>query len=117
MWLINFADLRDRNPHLSDAFNAIESWLKKHPRIRHIEPVRVLRSCPTLDPWELSVAFALLVDIGWLKPVYGVVAPNQTLSKGFYDSVREIPETLYDTFDEPFQRDEGELVTVYREKK
>ena len=67
MLSINFDALRDEYPHLSQAFQTLEAWLNQHPKIRHIEPPRILRMNESLDPWELGVALGVLVDQGLLK--------------------------------------------------
>jgi hypothetical protein len=115
MLSINFDALRSRYPELTVPLHALEAWLREHPRIRHIEPARILYGNQGLDPWQLSIALGVLVDEGVLKQSFAVLGPSHTLCDEFYDSINDIPPTLRDVSHDAFLRDDGDIITIYRE--
>jgi hypothetical protein len=116
MHTIDFGGVIRRYPQLAGACSAIQRWLASHPRIDHIEPIRILRAEPKLEPWEVTAVLTVLVEDGQLEQAYQMLGPGMSLAQeGPFGSPRDIPKVLHDVDDNPFKRSNGELIPVYRE--
>ena len=110
----NFADLAERRPQLRSALNVLLEWIKANPHLDHIDFRRVMSESPEIDAAQLAVAMVALEDCGILCEKFGLIAPtNHVLTDDFFDSLKDIPPTSYDTSDREFPTDDAEVIPVY----
>src|SRR5438874_1137896 len=110
----NFAFLASENPELKPAALRLEEFARKHQDWNLIDPRAVTREIRDVHPFLLMYALHELVKNGVLHQVYMVATPSGVLAEGEYDDPNQIPSRLTTPFDEPFNRDDGEIVSVLK---
>lgn len=86
-----------------------------NPSLTHLEVRRFLKQNKQADPAEISILLSILVQEGVLRREFGIIAPtNHVLAPEFFGTIEEIPDRSYDSNDDQFDTDDGEIVEVFR---
>lgn len=118
MLRIDFGNLRVENPELASAFDTISRWIQDNPRATFIDLRRLVAKFPGVSAYALTLSLRLLVHKGIIKQSYRVVAPtNKVLADGFFDSLDDIPEQMWDTAENPFKTENADIVPVFSEAR
>lgn len=114
--MVAFNNLSERYPELREAFEALEQWKSLHREERSYESRRISQWRPSLNHFNTSVALNVLVREGILKRFYTVRGPDGTLVvEGLFESPHKIPAVLHGMCGQEFNKNDGNLVTIYRE--
>ena len=96
MSLINFDSFRTRRPDLTRAWNALESWLRRHPEASCFEITRLADELYPLPAFDLANSLEILAGAGCVAPRLRVKDPRGVFVPGEYKSYAEIPAELPD---------------------
>ncbi len=110
----NFDFLASENPELRPAAVRLGEFARRHQDWKLIDPRMVTREIRDIDPFLLMYALHELVKKGLFHQVYMVATPSGVLTEGEYDDPNQIPKRLKTPLDEPFNRDDGEIVSVLK---
>lgn len=113
---IDFANLQAQHPEYSEAWHGLQNWLTDNPDPTIIDPRVLVRQVGDIPTRELGAALLTLAKEGILRKYYKIAAPSGVLVGDDYESLDQIPETLYDRYQRPFDRDQGKVVIVFRQK-
>ena len=100
-----------------NAWDAIEAWAEKHPRIEVISPDRLERSTrKTCPPGELFQALSAMVDETVLEQRYAVQLSNGgLLSDYLYPTPKEVPPQLPGRLDDEVDVRNQRIIPVFCE--
>ena len=109
----NFANLVTKPPDVHAQLEAIEQWCAAHRELAAIDPRRLANDVP-IDPVALTKALFLLVEKGVLEQVYRFETPAGYLLPDDYKSYRDIPDELYDRYNEAVSKSSGKVIPVFK---
>ena len=115
MLLDSFAHLARADSSYHSTFRQLESFVRKQRGLQLIDPVLIARDLPLLDSLDVASALDEAVQRGVLAVRYTVLTPDGVVASDLFDSPRDIPPTLYDRFEVPFDTTTRPLVTVFGE--
>lgn len=111
---INFANLTRERPELRRAWDALDQFLKKHPRIVFLDVPRLAREMKEISSAELSIALSQLERLGFAKQTFRVKNAEGKILSSDYESPEDIPEEVPDDFmAHQFRTSEGQIVTGF----
>ena len=113
----NFDFLASEIPELRPAAVRLGEFARRHVDWNLIDPRAVTREIHDVDPFMLMYALRELVRSGLFHQVYMVATPSGVLAEGEYDDPNDIPIRLMTPFDEIFNREDGEIVSVLKPVK
>src|ERR1035438_9003365 len=94
---ISFEQIASEHPQYRPVFLLIQQWLQAN-KSRTIDPRRLARESPNIEPITLASALQLLVQAGLLRQVFKVLAPSGSLTDEEFEDLTSIPEKLPDRF-------------------
>jgi hypothetical protein len=118
MLRIDFGNLPVEHPDLAKAFDAISQWTKENPRATFLDLRRLIAKYADISAYSLALALNILVAKRIIKQSYRVIAPtNHVLADGFFDSIDDIPDQMFDTAENRFKTENANVVPVFSEAR
>jgi len=111
---INFESFRRDAPDLGDVWTKLQGWVEKHPTVSFLDPKRLATELYPVAAFDLARALSTLVKQGAVKQVYRVRAPGGVFVGENYSTTEEIPKTLPNRVQEPFEVEPSNIVPVYQ---
>jgi hypothetical protein len=113
---ITFDNLQSDHPELADAVQQFAAWLKRNPKVRVLDPRRLVRELNIADPSIIADLMVALAELGEIEQVFCVRDRNGTLiSSEEYDTPDDVPETVLGKFGDPVLSS-GRITTAFRER-
>lgn len=112
---INFDTMAAKNPEFRRTWFRLSEWFERYPQLKYVDLRRLSRELSDIPTEELALAMQVLVQHGYLRPVYRVESPDGNLIDQDFASPSEIPERMPNRFHSGyFDTSEGDIVPGFR---
>lgn len=108
-----FAGTLGDPPGLVRAIESIDAWCAEHRQLPILDPRQIAHEV-RIPAEDLTKALFFLVDKGLLRQVYQFQTPAGYLLADDFESFLDVPDELEDRYGETVQREDGEVVPVFR---
>jgi hypothetical protein len=112
----NFERIANEQPQYRQFLQLIQKWLQAN-KGRSIDPRRLAKALPSIEPVTLASGLQLLVQAGVLRQVFKVLAPSGSLTDQEFEDLTTIPEQLPDRFQHYFPTADADIVPVFKQRE
>ena len=110
---IDFKALTSDRPELADAAGVVESWLDDHPRVKALDPERLVREQRDLALPYVAELFRELEERGEVEGTFRL-RRDGVLIGGDFDDPNLIPDFIEDITGESVSTDQCEVILVFK---
>jgi HSP20 family molecular chaperone IbpA len=110
----DFGVIRARHPELQAIFDRVAQWVVNHPEERRIDTGQLAAEMLDIPVDDLARALFFLVEEGYFRQYYAVLAPSGLLSNLDFDDPRKIPARLRDCLNSEFDTSNADVVAVLK---
>jgi hypothetical protein len=110
-----FGNMISDRPDLRSVLTQIDQWIDANPSLP-IEVARLARRTKQ-HPAAITEALFLLVERGALTHSFRFETPGGVVLEADYEDISDVPEVLYDVFDNEVMRRDGKVIPVFKVPK